>query len=101
MNPNHLPTPDDLSDQYEAGQIDHETAFRLSLHHLRLLYRYKEIDLLVMNGLLRDVQAIAEELKVSRPSEAMRMRLLEWVKQAEDAAAALARGEPGLGEKAD
>jgi hypothetical protein len=96
-----LPTPDDLSDQYESGQIDHETAFRLSLHHLRLLYKYKEIDLLVMNGLLRDVQAIAEELKVSRPSETMRMRLLEWVKQAEDAAAALARGEPGLGDKAD
>jgi hypothetical protein len=101
MNPTDLPTADDLSDQYESGQIDHETALRLSLHHLRLLYRYKEIDLLVLNGLLRDVQAIAEELKVHRPSAALRMRLLEWVKQAEDAAAALARGEPGLGGKAD
>jgi hypothetical protein len=96
-----LPTADDLSDQYESGQIDHDTALRLSLHHLRLLYRYKEIDLLVLNGLLRDVQAIAEELKLHRPSAALRLRLLEWVKQAEDAADALARGAPGLEDKAD
>jgi hypothetical protein len=53
------------------------------------LYKLKEVDLLVLNGLLRDIQAIAEELKVSQPSEAMRLRLLEWVKQAEDAAAAI------------
>jgi hypothetical protein len=101
MTQNHLPTADDLSDQYESGQIDHETALRLSLHHLRLLYKYKEVDLLVLNGLLRDVQAIAEELKLHRPSAAMRLRLLEWVKQAEDAAAALAKREPGLEDKAD
>jgi hypothetical protein len=66
-----------------------------------LLYKYKEVDLLVLNGLLRDVQAIAEELKLHRPSAAMRLRLLEWVKQAEDAAAALAKREPGLEDKAD
>jgi hypothetical protein len=101
MTQNHLPTADDLSNQYESGQIDHETALRLSLHHLRLLYKYKEVDLLVLNGLLRDVQAIAEELKLHRPSAAMRLRLLEWVKQAEDAAAALAKREPGLEDKAD
>jgi hypothetical protein len=101
MTQNHLPTADDLSHQYESGQIDHETALRLSLHHLRLLYKYKEVDLLVLNGLLRDVQAIAEELKLHRPSAAMRLRLLEWVKQAEDAAAALAKREPGLEDKAD
>jgi hypothetical protein len=93
MNHPHLPTADELSDQYEAGQIDHETALRLSLHHLKLLYKLKEVDLLVLNGLLRDVQAIAEELKMHRPSAAMRLRLLEWVKQAEDAAAALAMTE--------
>jgi hypothetical protein len=87
---NYLPTPDELNTQYEAGQIDLETAFRLSLLHLSLLYKLKEVDLLVLNGLLRDVQAIAEELKVRRPSEAMRLRLLEWVRQAEDAAAAVA-----------
>jgi hypothetical protein len=87
---NYLPTPDELNTQYEAGQIDLETAFRLSLLHLSLLYKLKEVDLLVLNGLLQDVQAIAEELKVRRPSEAMRLRLLEWVRQAEDAAAAVA-----------
>jgi hypothetical protein len=84
-----LPIPDDLTDQYKAGQIDLETAVLLSLRHLSLLYKLKEVDLLVLNGLLRDIQAIAEELKVSQPSEAMRLRLLEWVKQAEDAAAAI------------
>jgi hypothetical protein len=93
MTQNPLPTPDELNAQYEAGQIDLETAFRLSLLHLSLLYKLKEVDLLVINGLLRDVQAIAEELKVSRPSEAMRLRLLEWVRQAEETAAALARVE--------
>jgi hypothetical protein len=93
MTQNPLPTPDELNAQYEAGQIDLETAFRLSLLHLSLLYKLKEVDLLVINGLLRDVQAIAEELKMNRPSEAMRMRLLEWVRQAEETAAALARVE--------
>jgi hypothetical protein len=93
MTQNPLPTPDELNTQYEAGQIDLETAFRLSLLHLSLLYKLKEVDLLVINGLLRDVQAIAEELKMNRPSEAMRMRLLEWVRQAEETAAALARVE--------
>jgi hypothetical protein len=92
MTPDPLPTADDLSDQYETGQIDHDTALRLSLHHLRLLYKYKEIDLLILNGLLHDVRAIAEELKVNQPSAAMRLRLLEWVKQAEAAAAALEAG---------
>jgi hypothetical protein len=86
MTQTPLPTPDELNDQYEAGQIDLETAFRLSLLHLSLLYKLKEIDIIVMNGLLEDVRAIAEELKVARPSAAMRLRLLEWVKQAEDAA---------------
>jgi hypothetical protein len=89
MTQKPVPTPDEHNDQYEAGQIDLETAFRLSLLHLSLLYKLKEVDLLVLNGLLRDVQAIAEELKMHRPSAAMRLRLLEWVKQAEDAAAAL------------
>jgi hypothetical protein len=32
------------------------------------------------------VEAIAEELKLERPSAAMRIRLLEWVKQIEEAA---------------
>jgi hypothetical protein len=85
-----LPSPDEIDAQYEAGQIDLETAFRLSLLHLSLLYKLKEVDILVLNGLLQDVQAIAEELKVARPSAAARMRLLEWVKQAEAVAAAMA-----------
>jgi hypothetical protein len=66
-----------------------ETAFLLLLQHVRLLYQLKEVDLLVINGLLQDVQAIAEELKLERPSAATRMRLLEWVRQAEEAAASL------------
>jgi hypothetical protein len=90
MTKDSLPTPDELTEQYKAGQIDHDTAFLLALQHLSLLYKLKEVDLLVLNGLLRDVQAIAEELKMHRPSAAMRLRLLEWVKQAEEAAAALA-----------
>jgi hypothetical protein len=88
-----LPTPDDLTTQLDTGQIDLETTVRLSLRHLALLYQLKEVDLLVLNGLLQDVRAIAEELKLHQPSAAMRMRLLEWVKQAEDAAAALAARE--------
>jgi hypothetical protein len=87
----NLPTPDDLEAQYQAGQIDLETAFLGLLQHVRLLYQLKEVDILVMNGLLDDVQAIAEELKVARPSAATRLRLLEWVKQIEDGAAAAAR----------
>jgi hypothetical protein len=87
MTQNPLPSPDEIDAQYEAGQIDLETAFRLSLLHLSLLYKLKEVDILVLNGLLQDVQAIAEELKVARPSAAARMRLLEWVKQAEAVAA--------------
>jgi hypothetical protein len=93
MTQNPLPSPDEIDAQYEAGQIDLETAFKLSLLHLSLLYKLKEIDILVLNGLLRDVQAIAEELKMHRPSAALRLRLLEWVKQAEDAAAALAAND--------
>jgi hypothetical protein len=88
-----LPTPDDLTTQLDTGQIDLETTVRLSLRHLALLYQLKEVDLLVLNGLLQDVRAIAEELKLHQPSAAMRLRLLEWVKQAEDAAAALAARE--------
>ena len=80
-----LPTPNEIDAQYEAGQIDLETAFKLSLLHLSLLYKLKEVDLLIINGLLEDVRAIAEELKVTQPSAAMRMRLLEWVKRVEDA----------------
>jgi hypothetical protein len=93
MTKDPLPTPDELNDQYEAGQIDLETAFKLSLRHLSLLYQLKEVDILVLNGLLQDVRAIAEELKLHQPSAAMRLRLLEWVKQAEDAAAALVARE--------
>jgi hypothetical protein len=89
----NLPTPDDLTTQLDTGQIDLERTVRLSLRHLALLYQLKEVDLLVLNGLLQDVRAIAEELKLHQPSAAMRMRLLEWVKQAEDAAAALAAKE--------
>jgi hypothetical protein len=96
-----LPTPDELIAQFQAGQLDQQRATLLSLHHLSLLYKLKEVDILVLNGLLQDVRAIAEELHVARPSAAVRMRLLEWVKQAEDAAAALARGAPGLGDEAD
>jgi hypothetical protein len=88
-----LPTPDEITAQLDAGQIDLETTVRLSLRHLALLYQLKEVDLLVLNGLLQDVRAIAEELKLHQPSAAMRLRLLEWVKQAEDAAAALAARE--------
>jgi predicted transcriptional regulator len=81
-----LPNPDELAAQYEAGQIELEAAFLLLLQHVRLLYQLKELDILVLNGLLQDVEAIAEELKLERPSAAMRIRLLEWVKQIEEAA---------------
>jgi hypothetical protein len=81
-----LPTPDDLAAQYEAGQIDLEAAFLLLLQHVRLLYQLKEVDILVMNGLLQDVEVITAALKLERPSAATRMRLLEWVRQIEEAA---------------
>jgi predicted transcriptional regulator len=88
-----LPTPDELATQYKAGQIELEAAFLLLLEHVRLLYQLKEVDILVLNGLLQDVQLIAEELKLERPSAAMRLRLLEWVRQIEDAVEARANPE--------
>jgi hypothetical protein len=39
-----------------------------------------------MNGLLQDVEVITAALKLERPSAATRMRLLEWVRQIEEAA---------------
>jgi hypothetical protein len=83
--PMTLPTPDELNAQYEAGQIDLETAFRLSLHHIRLLYHLKEVDRLVINGLLQDVKVLAEELGVEQPSAEMRQQLLTWARQTEAA----------------
>ena len=82
-----LPTPDEIDAQFEAGQLELEAAFRLLLRHVRLLYQLKEVDILIMNGLLQDVQVIAEELKLERPSAATRLRLLEWIEQIEAAAA--------------
>jgi hypothetical protein len=86
MTKNPLPTPDELFEQYQTKQIDLETAFLLLLQHVRLLYQLKEVDILVTNGLLQDVQAISETLQLERPSAAMRLRLLAWVKQVEDGA---------------
>jgi hypothetical protein len=78
-----LPTPEELEAQYKAGQLDLEAAFLLLLRHVQLLYQLKEVDILVTNGLLQDVQVMAEALKLERPSAATRMRLLEWVHQVE------------------
>jgi hypothetical protein len=78
-------------DQYEAGEIDLETLAFQTLHHVAILYTIKEINKIVINGLLEDVGVLADHQQVERPSAASRERLKEWRRQAQEAAAAADR----------
>jgi hypothetical protein len=81
MSTPQLPDPNDLFTQYDTGQIDQRELNRQFCRHLSVLYNLKELDLLIVNGLLQDMAAVAAELQLDRPSEAMRQRLKAWVQQ--------------------
>jgi hypothetical protein len=57
-----------------------------------LLQGINELQKIVLNGLLDDVKAIAEELELERPSAASRQRLKDWIRQAEDITAPFVNG---------
>jgi hypothetical protein len=76
-----LPKPDDLRAQFEAGQIDQAELFKHILDHLTILYHIKKVDLVLLNGLLRDMAAVTAELGLERPSEAVTQRLKDWAQQ--------------------
>jgi hypothetical protein len=78
-----LLSPDELTRLYKAGENDLETLALETLCHILVLQGINEMQKIVLNGLLRDVKAIAEELELERPSEASRARLKAWIAQAE------------------
>ena len=63
-----LPKPSALILQLDQGRLEPVEAVRLILEHLAVLYQYKKVDLLLLNGLLRDMAAVTEELHLERPS---------------------------------
>jgi hypothetical protein len=74
--------PDELTRLYKAGAIDLETLALETLCHVLVLQGINEMQKIVLNGLLQDVKAIAEELDLERPSAASRARLTAWMAQA-------------------
>jgi hypothetical protein len=80
-----LLSPDELTRLYETGAIDLETLALEALHHILVLQGINEMQKIVINGLLQDVKAIAEELDLDRPSAASRARLKAWIRQTEAA----------------
>ena len=83
MNVPELPEPEDMITQYDAGQLDQAELNRQICRHLASLYQLKEVDLVVMNCLLRDMAAVAAELNLERPSDELRQRLKDWIRQAQ------------------
>jgi hypothetical protein len=57
-----LLAPDELTRLYETGAISLETLALEALHHIAVLQAINEMQKIVLNGLLQDVKAIAEEL---------------------------------------
>jgi hypothetical protein len=85
--------PDELTRLYIAGEIDLETLVLETLHHIMVLQGINELQKIVLNGLLNDVKAIAEELDLERPSAASRARLKAWIRQVEEFAGPLVDGD--------
>jgi hypothetical protein len=79
-----LLSPDELTRRYKAGEIDLETLTLETLHHILVLQAINELQKIVLDGLLKDVKAIAEALDIDRPSEASRARLKAWIRQVEE-----------------
>jgi hypothetical protein len=67
----------------KAGEIELVEAVKLILEHLAVLYQYKNVDLLLLNGLLRDMAAVAAELHLARPSAVLTDHLKALARQAE------------------
>jgi hypothetical protein len=78
-----LPEPSDLIVQLEAGRIEPVAAVKLILEHLAVLYQYKKVDLLLLNGLLRDMAAVTAELNLERPSAVLTQHLKALARQAQ------------------
>jgi hypothetical protein len=65
------------------------------LHHILVLQGINEVQKIVLDGLLRDVKAIAEELELERPSAASRQRLKDWIRRVEEVSGPLAMEDAG------
>jgi hypothetical protein len=78
-----LPEPSAVRGQLQAGEIEPVEAVKLILEHLAVLYQYKNVDLLLLNGLLRDMAAVAQELQLARPSAVLTDHLKALARQAE------------------
>jgi hypothetical protein len=78
-----LPQPSDLIGQLDKGQLEPVEAVRLILEHLAVLYQYKKVDLLLLNGLLRDMAAVTKELNLERPSDVLTQHLKALARQAQ------------------
>jgi hypothetical protein len=95
-----LLAPDELTLLYKTGALDLETLALQTLRHITLLQGLNELQKIVLNGLLDDVKAIAEELDLERPSAASRARLKAWIRQAEEITAPLASDDVPPSEEA-
>jgi hypothetical protein len=80
---NDLPKPSEMRVQLTAGQLELVEAVKLILEHLAVLYQYKQVDLLLLNGLLRDMAAVTAELHLERPSEVLTQHLKALARQAQ------------------
>jgi hypothetical protein len=78
-----LPEPSAVRGQLQAGEIEPVEAVKLILEHLAVLYQYKKVDLLLLNGLLRDMAAVTAELKLERPSAVLTDHLKALARQAQ------------------
>jgi hypothetical protein len=78
-----LPKPSELVGLVDKGRLEPVEAVRLILEHLAVLYQYKNGDLLLLNGLLRDMAAVIEELKLERPSAVLTDHLKALARQAQ------------------
>jgi hypothetical protein len=83
-----LPKPSALRGQLAAGEIELIEAVKLILEHLAVLYQYKQVDLLLLNGLLRDMAAVTAELHLARPSAVLTDHLKALAQQAQSREAA-------------
>ena len=76
-----LPPPEEIMAQYKEEEIDLEMLAIQTLRHVIILNAIKEIEQIVLNGLLEDVQMITDALKLKRPSAPSRERLKAWLQK--------------------
>jgi hypothetical protein len=83
-----FPKPSELIGLLDKGRLEPVEAVRLILEHLAVLYQYKNVDLLLLNGLLRDMAAVTAELHLARPSAVLTDHLKALAQQAQSREAA-------------